>query len=268
MKIFLLLAVLLLFSCNNPTETKNDSDLLLSNGCPNSIFTHLNLGNIRELHVEYYMSLYSSMEPSVKMVTINNADTVRKVTGLLKALPDTGQIMFKFGPEVALNKLILIDSDGKSGTISLIGNRIQTPASSFYQPERKEETTLVNLVIDSGIQKKLRYIDTSVENTERVSFCRIDFQSGFHSTFTSLYIDNKFYFEDTLSTIDVLSLAKQIPVSIPKGTHALKCIIDHTMVSDTVINVPDSLVIGIRIDPQLKIPEFHLYKVGNFPLYD
>lgn len=266
MKAFLSIVVLLLTFCNNPIETKNDTDSSLSSECPNSIFKHLNVGHITELHVEYYKSLYSTS--SGKTVTITNADTIKKVTDLLKALPDTGEIMVKFGSEVSLNKLTLVDSDAKSGTVILVDNRIKTPATSFYQPARKEETSLVNLVIDSGIQKRLCYIDTSIENTEKASFCCIDFQSGFYSAFTVLHIDNKIYFEDTLLTDASLMLARQVPVSISKGVHTIKCTIDGSLTADTVINIPDSLVIGIRANLQLKIPEFYIYKTGHFPYYD
>jgi hypothetical protein len=266
MKTFLILSVVLLVSCNNPTETKNDSDSSLNSECFNSIFKHLNLGNISVVHVEYYKSLYSTS--SGKTVTITNTDTIKKVTDLLKVLPDTGEIMVKFGSEISLNKLTFVDSDAKSGTVIIVGNRIKTPATTFYQPMRNEEAALINLVIDSGIQKSLQYIDSSVINTERASLCRIDFQSGFHSSFTILRIDNNIYLEDTLLTNDVLSLAKQVSVSISKGMHTIKCTIDGSFTADTVINIPDSLVIGIRVDPQHKKPEFNLYKTGNFPYYD
>jgi hypothetical protein len=226
----------------------------------------LNIGNVSELHIEYYKSL--DVTSPGKTVIITNADTIKKVTDLLKVLPDTGEIMVKFGSEVSINKLTLVDSDLKTGTVILIGNRIKTPATSFYQPARNEEITLVNLVIESVIQKSLLYIDTSIENTGRASCCRIDFQSGFHSSFTILHIDNNIYFEDTLLSNYALSLAKQVPVSISKGMHTIKCTIDGSFTADTVINVPDSLVIGIRVDPQLKKPEFNLYKAGNFPYYD
>jgi hypothetical protein len=266
MKTFLPVVVLLLIFCNNPVGTKNDSDSSLSSECSNSILKHLNLGPVSKLQVDYYKTLYSTS--SGRTVTITNADTIKKVTELLKTLPDTGEIIVEFGSEVSLNKLTLIDSNSKSGTIILVGNRIKTPATSLYQPTRKEEIALVKLVIDSGIQKSLQYIDTSVENNERVLFCRIDFQSGFNSSFTVLNIDNIVYFQDTLVTNDVLSLAKQVPVSITKGMHTIKCTVDGSLTADTVINIPDSLVIGIRVNQELKIPEFDIYKAGNFPYYD
>jgi hypothetical protein len=111
-------------------------------------------------------------------------------------------------------------------------------------------------------------IEFPVDITENATYFRIDFQSGFDSSLTNLHIDNQPYFEGTLSTNDVLSVATQVPISISKGMHSIKCTIDKTTTADIVINVPDSLVIGIRIDPQLKIPEFDLYEAGNFPFYD
>ncbi len=153
MKTYLLLAVSLLLSCNNPTETKNSSDLSLNAQCANSIYKHLNSGIIFTLQVEYFKSLYAT-SPG-KMVTITDTDTIKKVTALLRALPDTGEIMVKFGPDASFNKLILVDSEAKADTVILIDNRIKTPATSFYHPAREEENALVKLVIDTCIQKSL-----------------------------------------------------------------------------------------------------------------
>jgi hypothetical protein len=154
MKIFLLLAVSLLISCNNPTETKSDSDLLLNGECSNSIFTYLNIDNISELHVEYYKSMYSTAPG--KTVIIKNPDTIKKVADLLKALPDTGEILIKFGSDAYKNNVILVQSNTKSDTVILIGNLIKSPVGPFYRPEQKEQIALVNLVVDPVIQKNLR----------------------------------------------------------------------------------------------------------------
>lgn len=100
-----------------------------------------------------------------------------------------------------------------------------------------------------------------------MKYLRFDFQYGYNNSLTKLCIDNKKVFEESLTTNDVLSLAEQELVTVSKGIHTIKCSIDSAE-ADTVINIPDSLVVGIYKNHQTGKVGFYIYQAGDFPLYD
>jgi hypothetical protein len=106
-----------------------------------------------------------------------------------------------------------------------------------------------------------------ITNAENVEYLRIDFQHGYNKSITILYVDNQNVFEDTLTTRDVLSLARQEQIIITKGVHKIRCVIENSS-ADTTFNVPDSLVIGIYKDYQTSKVGFRIYHENNFPMYD
>jgi hypothetical protein len=153
MKIYYLLIAFVFVFCNNPTEDNNNSNVTEEHVNPNSIFKQMNMGAITDVHIEYFKSINSS-KPG-KTITINNADTIKQIENLLKALPDNGDIFCSFSSEAKKTNLILVDSREKSDTLLLINKKLQTPGTTFYQPTRDEEKRLVNLVIDTVIQNGL-----------------------------------------------------------------------------------------------------------------
>jgi hypothetical protein len=152
-KIIVLSTAILLVLCNNPVINEKKDSPYLGNEIPCSIFSTLSVGKISYIQVEYFRTLYST-EPGKKII-ISNTDTIDTVVNLLKMLPDSGQIFVSWGQDAPMNKVVLVGSNMISDTVIIIENRVKTPATTFYSPEKPEEKQFVNFVIDSLIQTGL-----------------------------------------------------------------------------------------------------------------
>jgi hypothetical protein len=110
-----------------------------------SIFSYYDFRNLAMIQVQEYDSLYSS-HFSVKR-TITDRDTIAVLLELLKILPSEGDIMVSWAGNASFQKMIFIDSASNRYSMDIIGNRIKTPKTSFYLPERDAEKKFVRLVL-------------------------------------------------------------------------------------------------------------------------
>lgn len=136
----LVIALFILTGCGSLSNTDNDKI--------NSIASYLNLKNISMVQVLEYDSLNSSNYFVKK--TLTNKDTIIQLVDLLEKLPDEGDIMVKFAGTASFHKIILVESYSKYDTIDIVNNRIKTPKTSFYNPEREDEKEFIKLLIEEN----------------------------------------------------------------------------------------------------------------------
>lgn len=129
--------ILALSTCgpNNPEPSKMKE----------SIASLLAIGNISTVQVQEYDSLYSSSFRVKRTVTDN--DTISALLDLLRILPGEGDIMIKFGGGVSYQKALFMTSDAKCDTVEIVGEKIKTPATSFYASERDAEKKFIRLLL-------------------------------------------------------------------------------------------------------------------------
>lgn len=97
--------------------------------------------------LEYYNKLSDegdNIAPQ-KQATITDADTIKKITTLLHAFPDQGDMMVKMG-NVPVLKVTLIYND-QAVFFKYYENSVQTPATSFYSTPPKEEKLLYEILM-------------------------------------------------------------------------------------------------------------------------
>lgn len=86
---------------------------------------------------------------------------------------------------------------------------------------------------------------------------QIHLQSEYADTPVIVYVDSSQIFYDTVSTGQILGVAKVITEQIANGTHSLRITIPNSASKDTTFTVIDTLFIGVGYDKQLSRIQYY-----------
>ena len=106
---------------------------------------------------------------------------------------------------------------------------------------------------------------TKVSDESRPLFA-IDLQDGFQHDVVTVRLDNETIYNDSAFTNPTLSLAVHLSPSVSAGSHRIQASIPELSVTaDTVIDVPDTLTVGINYNRSANHLSFTVYH--NIVLY-
>ena len=100
----------------------------------------------------------------------------------------------------------------------------------------------------------------------RAGLFQIHYQMQFDGERVQTYIDGTKTFDSTVTTNNLLSLAKIITREIYVDDHIIKTRIDN-IECDTVFNIPDTLIIGVTYDKTNKEIRYRFYYPPERPMY-
>ena len=91
---------------------------------------------------------------------------------------------------------------------------------------------------------------------------RIDLQAQFLDDSVRVVVDSRIVFEGRVTTNNILSLAKAIPVEVPTGEHNVDVQVLHPYTGtdkDTTVMVKDTLTVAVTLDERSRTLYFNLY---------
>ncbi|NQT89769.1 MAG: hypothetical protein HQ558_00755 [Candidatus Omnitrophica bacterium] len=112
-----------------------------------SVYNFFRIRHIKIISIEVFAK--DDWKTPVKTISIQNDETIKKITALLKKLPSTGEVNKKFG-KGRIIKIKLISKGNKIDELTIYGPRLRVPddsgKGSFYSGPTETESKFVALV--------------------------------------------------------------------------------------------------------------------------